>query len=70
VVVWGEIVLSHVLPPLFDEAVRLLMVIARRAERGEASWGALIIEDRHKMGEALDVLTKAADKRNFKAQYN
>jgi hypothetical protein len=46
------------------------MVIARRVERGKASWGALIIEDRHKVGEALEVLTKAADKRNSKAQYN
>lgn len=62
------------LPPgpekLFDEAVRLYVVINLRVERGEASWSALTVEDQKQIDEVREMWTQAARQGLSGAEYN
>jgi TPR repeat protein len=62
------------LPPgpekLFEEAVRRYLVIARRVDRGETSWGALTKAQQREMNEVIDMWRSAADEGHASSQFN
>jgi TPR repeat protein len=62
------------LPPgpekLYEEATLRYMVVQRRVERGNASWGALTKDEQRELHAAVGRWRAAADQEHAEAQYN